>query len=67
MMNSALNALLVKKAQKNKDKDLKVIFVRVPNDAYAEIMDARDRHQKEVGAPISITEFVLKALQAFAE
>jgi hypothetical protein len=54
MDNSALNALLTKKAKGKVNKDSKVIFVRVENDVYSEIMAKRGRLQTEAGENISI-------------
>jgi hypothetical protein len=65
MDNSALNALLTKKAKGKVNKNSKVIFVRVDNDVYSEIMTKRGRLQTEAGENISITDFVLKAIEAF--
>lgn len=64
MDNSALNALLTKKTEGKVNKDSKVIFVRVSNDVYSEIMQKRGRLQTEAGENISITDFVLKAIEA---
>jgi hypothetical protein len=64
MMNSELEALLTKKAKINKDKT-NVIFCRVSNDDYADLMKKRGRLQTAVGENISITDFVLKAIKAF--
>jgi hypothetical protein len=64
MINSAIDALLTKKANGKVSKD-KVIFVRVANDVYSEIMAKRGRLQTEAGENITISEFVLKAIRAF--
>jgi hypothetical protein len=64
MDNTALNAFLAAKAKGKVTKD-KVIFVRVPNDVYTEIMSKRGRALTEAGENVSISEFVLKAIEAF--
>jgi hypothetical protein len=65
MDNSALNALSTKKAKGKVNKNSKVIFVQVDNDVYSEIMTKRGRLQTEAGESISITDFVLKAIEVF--
>jgi hypothetical protein len=65
MNNSALNALLTAKAKASKATKDKVIFVRVSNDVYSEIMTKRGRLLTEAGENVSISQFVLKAIAAF--
>jgi hypothetical protein len=65
MNSSALNEFLTDKAKASKATKDKVIFVRVPNDVYSEIMTKRGRLLTEAGENISISQFVLKAIEAF--
>jgi hypothetical protein len=63
-MNEEARAILSKTAKVNKDKT-NVIFCRVSDEDYTNVMKKRGRLQTTLGQNISVKDFVMKAIEAF--